>query len=118
MKRILPAAVTATAGTGSLAAVFAGLCCLGPVALLVLGVEGAIAAAVLKPYRWPILGVSLALLVAAFVLMRVDRHRGTSDGAGSCRLGWRRWTRRMLIAAGSVWILAVLVALGDAVVFG
>lgn len=118
MKKIVPEATAATAGLGSLAAAFAGLCCVGPLALAVLGVEGVIAAAVLEPYRWPILAVSLLLLVAAFAVARVGRGRGgtTAGDAASCRMDSRRRIHRLLRVAGGIWVLALVIALIGGVV--
>ena len=48
------------------AAALAGLCCLGPVSVAVLGVGGAVAAAGLKPYRLPLLLGSAVLIGGAF----------------------------------------------------
>jgi hypothetical protein len=50
----------------SLFASFVGLCCIGPMAVGVLGVSGAIALARWQPYRPYILGVSAFLLAWAF----------------------------------------------------
>src|SRR5260370_34181223 len=44
----------------------ASICCIGPLAIALLGVNGAILAAAFKPYRVYLLGGSLVLLASAF----------------------------------------------------
>ena len=54
-------------GVGAaLASMAASLCCIGPLALTLLGVNGMILAAGVKPYRWYLMGVSAFLLGVAF----------------------------------------------------
>ncbi len=90
------AAVTSTA---------ASICCIGPAGIALLGVNGAIVAAGLKPYRAYLLGVSLALIVAAFWLTygRVPRRRG------ECTVPFGRARRVVLWASGALWIIAVAI---------
>ncbi|HYR48083.1 MAG TPA: mercuric transporter MerT family protein, partial [Candidatus Polarisedimenticolia bacterium] len=55
--------------SGTVAAVTsaaASICCIGPLAIALLGVNGAILAAAFKPYRVYLLSGSLVLLAGAF----------------------------------------------------
>ncbi|MGH7541320.1 MAG: mercuric transporter MerT family protein, partial [Gemmatimonadota bacterium] len=104
MKRILnkifdlgPALGAATAALGSAGA---SICCLGPLGVTLLGVNGAIFAAGLKPYRGYLLGASLALIGVGFRSF----HRRRSVGA-ACSTRMTRWTRRAL------WVSVILFGL-------
>ena len=101
------------AGLGAaVASAAASVCCLGPVAIAVLGVQGAILAAGIKPYRTPLLAGSLVLLALAFwgAYRRPAARPGRSvEGAPVCRVGARRRTRVVLWIAAAVWVGAVLV---------
>lgn len=100
------------AGAGAaLASVAASVCCLGPIAIAVLGVEGAILAAGIKPYRAPLLAGSLALLALAFwgaYRSSAGEARRTRD-AQACGVGTRRITRIVLWVAAALWVGAVLI---------
>jgi len=91
------AAVTSTA---------ASICCIGPLAIALLGVNGAILAAAFKPYRVYLLSGSLVLLAGAFW----SAYRGTPrrDGA-ACSVRPRRSTRIVLWVALGLWIGAVVI---------
>jgi hypothetical protein len=92
-------------GLSALIAATAGLCCVGPLAIAVLGVGGAVAAAGLKPYRLPLLAVSFVLLATA--IWRTLRPRATTTG-GSCTLVVGRATRIGLWGAAIVWCAALV----------
>jgi len=97
---------SAAAGAASaLVAAFAGLCCIGPLAIAVLGVGGAVAAASLKPYRLPLLAVSFALLAVA--AWRTYRPRRATTGR-SCPIVVGRGTRVGLWVAAVVWWTALV----------
>ena len=83
----------------------ASICCIGPAGIALLGVNGAILAAGLKPYRAYLLGISLVLIGAAFWLTygRVRRR------AGECKVRFGRARRVVLWASGAFWIIAVAI---------
>lgn len=92
----LGAALTSTA---------ASICCIGPAGIALLGVQGAILAAGLKPYRFYLLAGSLVLLGAAFWSVyerRLRRGRACPVTAG-------RFVRVVLWASLAVWIAAVII---------
>ncbi len=102
------------AGAGAaVASAAASVCCLGPIAIAALGVEGAILAAGIKPYRTPLLAGSLVLLALAFWgAYRRPTLRGRDRSIGddsACRTGARRSTRVALWIAAAVWVGAVLI---------
>src|SRR6266853_402450 len=79
--------------SGTVAAVTsaaASICCIGPLAIALLGVNGAILAAAFKPYRVYLLSGSLVLLAGAF--WSADRR-----------------TRILLWVALGLWIGAVVI---------
>lgn len=97
-------AAAGTSGAIGLSAVasFVGLCCIGPWAVAVLGVPGAIALARWQPFRPYILGVAALLLAWAF--WRVYFRR-PECAEGSCPPRPSRWLKAAL------WTGAVLLAL-------
>src|SRR5260370_1953435 len=90
--------------SGTVAAVTsaaASICCIGPLAIALLGVNGAILAAAFKPYRVYLLSGSLVLLASA--LWSAYRRPPMRDGA-TCPVPVRRRTRMILWVAPGVWI--------------
>ena len=86
----------------------ASVCCIGPLAITLLGVNGVILAAAFKPYRWYILAGSFLLLVLAF--------RGAYWGwrvrpGAACAVRAGRATRLVLWVSATVWLAAVAVNL-------
>src|SRR2546425_11137179 len=70
--------------SGTVAAVTsaaASICCIGPLAIALLGVNGAILAAAFKPYRVYLLSGSLVLLVGAFWSVY---RRAPARGGATC----------------------------------
>jgi hypothetical protein len=104
-RRLVEAGTIAGAAGASLASAAAAICCVGPLALTLLGVNGMILAAGLKPYRWLLLGASFAMLAAAHWWVR--RDTGTVDGV-SCSIKAGRWTRGVLWAASGIFAAAVV----------
>lgn len=102
--------LSATAGSvlAGLTSTAASICCIGPLAITLLGVNGAILAAGFKPYRPYLLGASLLMLVFAFWRI-YGRRAGGASGADSCSVGAPRWTRIILWAAAALWVLAVVI---------
>lgn len=89
------------------AAALAGLCCLGPVSVAVLGISGAVAAAGLKSYRWPLLLGSALLIAGAFW----GATRSRSSAGDSCPVRMGRSLRIGLWAATVVWGVAAVLTL-------
>ncbi len=91
----------------------ASLCCVGPLALTLLGVNGMILAAGIKPYRGYLLGASLVLLGLAFWV--TYRRRGVKEGDAcpvpSGRVAGGRVTRIILWASAALWISALILNL-------
>jgi MerT mercuric transport protein len=91
------AAVTSTA---------ASICCIGPLAIALLGVNGAILAAAFKPYRGYLLGASFALLAGSF--WSVYGRRRVRDGV-ACPVLRRSWTKVILWTGVTLWVAALLI---------
>ena len=85
---------------GAVTAAIAGLCCAGPVTILLLGASGAVAAAGLAPYRLPLLLASAVVL--GFGYWRTYRP---ANGA-ACPTEVGRWIRLSLRVAIVAWIVA------------
>ena len=95
--------------SGTVAAVTsaaASICCIGPLAIALLGVNGAILAAAFKPYRVYLLSGSLVLLASAF--WSAYRRPPMRDGA-ACPVPAGRWTRMVLWVGLGLWIGAVVI---------
>ncbi len=91
------AAVTSTA---------ASICCIGPLAIALLGVNGAILAAAFKPYRFYLLGASFVLLAGG--CWSVYGGHGVRDGA-ACPVRRGRWTKQILWTGVTLWVAALVV---------
>jgi hypothetical protein len=100
--------VAAGAFAAAVAATFAGLCCIGPVTVLLLGAGGAVAAAGLAPYRGPLLMLSGVLIVVGY--WRAFRGKA---GAAACSLRAGRWIRVSLTVAGATWVIGVVLWLAN-----
>ena len=84
----------------------ASVCCIGPLAIALLGVNGGILAAAFKPYRVYLLSGSLILLAGAF--WSAYRPAPVRNGA-ACPVPTGRWTRLVLWVALGLWIGAVVI---------
>ena len=84
----------------------ASVCCIGPLAIALLGVNGAILAAAFKPYRVYLLSGSLVLLTDAFWSAY---RRAPPRGGAACPVPVGRRTRLVLWVALGLWIGAVIV---------
>src|SRR2546426_11793823 len=85
--------------SGTVAAVTsaaASICCIGPLAIALLGVNGAILAAAFKPYRVYLLSGSLVLLAGAFWS---GYRRAPPRGGAACPVPAGRWARPLLWVA-------------------
>jgi mercuric ion transport protein len=93
-----------TLGASVLAAIAASLCCIGPLAVVVLGLGSFGAAAAFEAWRPYLLGLTFALLVAAFYLTYRKREVACVDG--SCHVSRApRWNKTLLWLVASVVIL-------------
>src|SRR5438445_12839807 len=95
--------------SGTVAAVTsaaASVCCIGPLAIALLGVNGAILAAAFKPYRVYLLSGSLVLLAGAFWSAY---RRAPARGGAACPVPVGRWTRLGLWVALGLWSGAVII---------
>jgi mercuric ion transport protein len=85
---------------GALTAAIAGLCCAGPITIMLLGAGGAVAAAGLAPYRLP-------LLLASAVVLSVGYWRAYRPVNGAaCATAVGRWIRISLRVAIVAWVIA------------
>ena len=84
----------------------ASICCIGPVGIALLGVNGVILAAALKPYRFYFLTASLLMLGYAHWTIRW-KDRNTTGEACPVRSG--RIVTLVLWGATTMWFAAVLI---------
>ena len=95
--------VTTTGAIGlSTIASFIGLCCIGPWAVVLFGVSGAVAMAGLQPYRLYIIAAAATLLGWAF--WRVYRPQPVCEN-GTCPTQSSIWLK------SGLWVTALLVVL-------
>ncbi len=104
--RPVPLGSLAGGVVAAVASAAASLCCIGPLALTLLGVNGMILAAGIKPYRWYLLAISLALLAVAF--WGAYRPKRSMNGS-ACPTRAGRVTRLVLWIATVVWLSATAV---------
>ena len=95
-----------TGATGSaLASAAASICCVGPIAITLLGVQGAIWAAGVKPYRYYLLGGSALFIALAYWIA----YRPPAFVAGaSCPTRVGRFTKITLWTSTVVWAAALI----------
>lgn len=111
MNRVLDWGAAAGAGAASVASAAAGICCLGPVGLTLLGVQGSILAAGLQPYRgWLLAGSGMLLVAAHWSLRRRLTTCDRSDGA-TCPPHRGGWTRRLIWGASALWLFSLVLPL-------
>ncbi len=104
-KRLLQATSLLGGAGAAVTSTAASICCIGPLAIVLLGVNGAILAAGFKPYRFYLLGASVVLL--GFAFWSVYGGRRVRDGA-TCPMRAGRWTKVVLWTALGLWIGAVV----------
>lgn len=104
-EQLLVAGSAASSVGAAVAAAFAAFCCVGPWAVALVGVSGAIAAASLAPYRPLLLLASLAVLALGFW---PAYGRGTMVAGRVCRVSVGRFSRTALWLAGAIWLAAAL----------
>ena len=105
-KRLLQASSLLGGATAAVTSAAASICCIGPLAIALLGVNGAILAAAFKPYRIYLLTSSLLLLAGAFWS---TYHRPPARAGAACPVRAGRWTRLVLWVALGLWIGAVVI---------
>ena len=99
--------LAATSGSAigiSAIASFIGLCCIGPWAVALLGVSGAVAMVKWQPFRPYILGLAVVMLLWAFWRVYGPPRKKLCD-AGLCA------ARPSLGLQGSLWLAAILISL-------
>jgi len=89
-KRLLQASSLFGGVAAAVTSAAASICCIGPLAIALLGVNGAILVAAFKSYRFYLLGASVVLLAAAF--WSVYGGRRVRDGL-ACPVRAGRWTK-------------------------
>ena len=105
-QRILDFGTTFGSIAAGITSTAASICCIGPIAIAILGVNGAILAAGIKPYRIYLLAASLLML--GFAFWRLYRPHARAD-AQACPVGTGRWSRVILWSASALWVLAVVI---------
>ena len=86
------------------ASLAASVCCIGPIAITLLGVHGAILAAGIKPYRPLLLSVSALLLLLAHWSLRRPIL-----GEASCRVSAGRLRGRLVWTSTGIWVAALFI---------
>src|SRR5712671_7250211 len=105
-KRLFEVGSVVGSAVAAVTSAAASICCIGPLAIALLGVNGAILAAAFKPYRVYLLSGSLVLLAGAF--WSAYRRAPPPDGA-ACPVPAGRWTKIVLWVALGLWIGAVVI---------
>ena len=96
------------AASAALGSAAASICCIGPLAITLLGVQGAIVAAGIKPYRWYLLAGSFVLIGLAFwSVYRPSPRKVTAGASCSIGAGGGRVSRLVLWTASGIWVAAV-----------
>ncbi len=96
----------AGASSAALTSAAASICCIGPLAITLLGVNGAILGAAIKPYR-PILLTAAAVLLA-FAYWRLKSPRNGTAGA-VCSIRAMRLQKIVLWVGVVIWLAAVII---------
>jgi hypothetical protein len=104
--RLMQAGSVFGATVAAVTSAAASICCVGPLAIALLGVDGAILAAAFKPYRLYLLGGSLVLIGAAFWS---GYRRAPARSGPPCPVPAGRWTRIVLWVALGLWLGAVVI---------
>jgi copper chaperone CopZ len=98
-------------------AMAASLCCIGPIAILLLGASGAIGATFFAKWRLPLLGVTIILLAVSWYLALLARNRKRCENCvcASSRLGGRKnvvlWAATFFVIATTtfpMWVNAIV----------
>ncbi len=94
------------ASSAALTSVASSVCCIGPLAITLLGVNGAILGAAIKPYRPYLLTAALVLL--AFAYWRLMKVPAGGEGA-SCSIRAMRLQKTVLWIGIVIWVMAVII---------
>jgi len=105
-KRLFRATSLLGAAAAAVTSTAASICCIGPLAIALLGVNGAILAAAFKPYRGYLLGASFALLAGSF--WSVYGRRRVRDGV-ACPVPRGSWTKVILWTGVTLWVAALII---------
>ena len=105
-KRLFQASSLLGATAAAVTSTVASICCIGPLVIALLGVNGAILAAAFKPYRLYLLAASFVLLAGSF--WSVYRTRSLRDGI-VCPVSRGRWTKIILWTGVTLWIAALVI---------
>jgi len=92
------------ASSAALTSVASSICCIGPLAITLLGVNGAILGAAIKPFRPVLLGAAAVLL--AFAYLRLRDSASGADGP-TCSVRALRAQKIVLWASAVIWIAAL-----------
>src|SRR3989442_9874177 len=99
-KRLFQAGSLASGTVATVASAAASICCIRPLAIALLGVNGAILAAAFKPYRVYLLSGSLVLLAGAFWSAY---RRAPPRGGAACPVPAGRWARLVFWGGLGLW---------------
>lgn len=105
-QRILDLGSALGSGLAALTSTAASICCIGPLAITLMGVNGAIFAAGLKPYRFYLLTVSAAFLALGF--WGLYGRRKTPKGV-ACSVKVKRLSRVVLWCSVAIWVGALVI---------
>lgn len=94
----------AGASSAALTSAASSICCIGPLAITLLGVNGVILGAAIKPYRPILLTAAAALL--AFAYWRLMRSWSGAEGA-VCSIRAMRVQKIVLWAGVVIWVAAL-----------
>ncbi len=94
------------ASSAALTSVASSICCIGPLAITLLGVNGAILGASIKPYRPYLLTTALVLL--GFAYWRLMKSPGGGEAAG-CSIRAMRLQKMVLWVGVVIWVAAVII---------
>jgi mercuric ion transport protein len=106
-------AETGSLVTGSVAALFASACCVGPLILVSVGLGGAWVSylTAFTPYRWVFIGIAVAAL--AFAWKRIYRPAAQCEAGEACAVPSTRRAYKI-----AFWFVTALVAIAAAFPYG
>jgi len=105
----------ATLGGSVLAAITASLCCIGPLAAVVLGAGGFAASALFEKWRPVFLGITFVLLALAWYLTYRKPKAACEDGSVCAAKPVAKWNKTVLwLATGLVLVMAAFPSLSSA----
>ncbi len=94
------------ASSAALTSVASSICCVGPLAITLLGVNGAILGAAIKTYRPFLLTAALVLLAFAYWRLVISTDGG--EGA-TCSIRAMRLQKIVLWVGVVIWVAAVII---------